>query len=80
MVVKQIKEENEGLENILMDFMVALMYDDYDSRKDPAGQIQQRIDMVLELPEMLPRFMELEQAGLSADTERMCADAGRGTV
>lgn len=80
MVVKQIKEENEGLKNILLDFMVALMYDDYDSREDPAEQIQRRIDMVMELPEMLPKFMALEQAEISTDTGRMCTDAGRGTV
>ncbi len=64
--VKQIKEKNDEIEEILMAFMVSLIYDDYDNEKNPAQQIQKRIDMVMELPQFIAEQMEI-----STDTERM---------
>lgn len=79
--IKQIKEENSVLKEIILNFMVTLMYDDYDSKEDPARQIQERIDMIMELPNKVSELNAMKKAEiLSTAGERMCTDAGRGTV
>lgn len=60
MAMKQIKEENGDLVEAIHDLMVTLMYDSYDSKEDPARQIQERIDIARELPK---KVSELSATG-----------------
>ena len=49
--------------------MVSLMYDDYDSKGNPISQIQERIDMIKQLPGKLSEFLEMKK--MEPSGERM---------
>jgi Predicted Fe-S-cluster oxidoreductase len=59
-IIKQAREQNNGLEEMILDFMVFIMYDGYDSKKSPISQMQERIEVLKQLPVKIAEFSELE--------------------
>ena len=68
-IVKQVKEQSDELKELILSFMVSLMYDDYDSKGNPISQIQERIDMIKQLPGKLSEFLEMKK--MEPSGERM---------
>ncbi len=60
-IVKQVKEQSNELKELILSFMVSLMYDDYDSKGNPISRIQERIDMIKQLPGKLNEFLEMKK-------------------
>lgn len=60
-IIKEVREQNDELEEMILNFMVTLMYDDYDSKRNPISQIQERIDLVKQLPEKLSEISEMKK-------------------
>lgn len=65
MAMKQIKEENGDIVEAIQDLMVTLMYDSYDSKEDPARQIQERIDIARELPKKVSELSAMGKAKIA---------------
>ena len=58
--------------------MITLMYDDYDSKKNPADQIQERLDMIKQLPGKLSEISEMKEMGSAAESAGVsdCPECG----